>query len=117
MLTGATEAILGPDTVFCETCGSSTNVHKEQCRGCNADHCDVCLWRRHGQTEKGWCALCVMCPKSRRGSIDNTRMDKATLDLAQKDVAFMSWADRLGEAWETAEKKLSAGAIVVHPAV
>ena len=44
-------------------------------------------------------------------------MDKATLDLAQKDVAFMSWADRLGEAWETAEKKLSAGVIVVHPAV
>ena len=90
--------------MFCDTCGSSEGVHEEHCRGCLDNHCDVCLWRRR-PGEKGWCAHCVMCPASEDGSIEDTPTDRWTLALAREDTGFMSWATRLGWAWDTAEKE------------
>ena len=110
VLSGATEACLGPDALFCDLCGRAGLgiICQERCMGCADNHCRRCLWVPPGAAvgTHGLCAHCVFdLVELGLGGLDVQREeDEYVFAAAQDDEAFMLYAKRLGDVWDEAEE-------------
>ena len=110
VLSGAKEACLGPDALFCDLCGRAGLgiICQERCMGCADNHCRRCLWVPPGAAvgTHGLCAHCVFdLVELGLGGLDVQREeDEYVFAAAQDDEAFMLYAKRLGDVWDEAEE-------------